>query len=49
MWISPEEAKVEKFKSSCGERVLLWLCVGGIVLFGIASCVYEYCYHVVLG
>lgn len=43
IWINPGEAKIEKFKSDGYERVALWLCVGGIVFFGLVSGIYDYC------
>ncbi|MBP3639671.1 MAG: NADH-quinone oxidoreductase subunit N [Muribaculaceae bacterium] len=42
MYISPEEPVVERFRSSCSERIGLWITVAGIILLGIASCVYTW-------
>lgn len=44
MYISPEEPVIERFRSSLSERIGLWLTVGGIILLGIASCVYTWLY-----
>ena len=44
MWINPGEAKVEAFKSSLSERLSIWICVAGIILFGIVPCIYAYCF-----
>lgn len=41
MFISEDECPVAHFRSSCSERLGLWITVGGIVLLGIASCVYS--------
>lgn len=43
IWIKPGEAKVVAFRSDGYERVALWLCVAGIILFGLVSCIYQYC------
>jgi NADH-quinone oxidoreductase subunit N len=43
IWINPGEAKIESFRSSCGERIALWICVAGIILFGLVPCIYEFC------
>ncbi|MCM1369373.1 MAG: NADH-quinone oxidoreductase subunit N [Candidatus Amulumruptor caecigallinarius] len=48
IWINPGEAKVEQFRSSCGERMALWICVAGIVFFGIVPCIYQYCVNAAL-
>ncbi len=45
IWINPGEAKIEAFKSNPGERAALWICVAGIVLFGLVSCIYQFCYN----
>ncbi|MGN0236615.1 MAG: NADH-quinone oxidoreductase subunit N [Lepagella sp.] len=44
MWINPGEAKVEAFQSSISERLSIWICVAGIILFGIVPCIYAYCF-----
>lgn len=49
MWISPAEPVIGSFKSSCADRTALWLCVAGIVLFGLVSCIYQFCYDAVEG
>ena len=41
IWIAPGEAQVERFRSGIGERISLWICVGGIV--GLVSCIYQFC------
>lgn len=45
IWINPGEAKVEAYRSTLGERMALWLCVGGIIFFGIVPYIYQYCYN----
>lgn len=41
MFISEEESPIATFKSSCSERLGLWITVAGIIFLGIASCVYS--------
>lgn len=41
MYISPEEPMIARFRSSCNERVGLWLTVGGIIGLGIVSFFYD--------
>ena len=41
MFISQEECKIANFKSACSERTAMWICVAGIIILGIASCVYN--------
>lgn len=41
MFISDDECVIGHFRSSFGERLGLWLTVAGIILLGIASCVYS--------
>jgi len=41
MFISPDESPIATFRSACSERVAMWICVAGIVLLGLASCVYN--------
>lgn len=48
MWISPEEPKIGAFRSACSNRIALWLCIAGIVFFGIVPYIYQYCYDAVL-
>lgn len=43
IWIAPGEAQVERFRSGIGERIALWICVGGIVFVGLVSCIYQFC------
>jgi NADH-quinone oxidoreductase subunit N len=40
MYISPEEPKIEKFRTSCPERLGLWITVAGIIALGIVSYFY---------
>lgn len=46
MWISPDAPVVPSFRSSCLERVALWICTFGIILLGLVSCIYGYIYCV---
>ena len=39
---------MEAFKSNAGERAALWICVAGIVLFGLVPYIYDYCYNAAL-
>lgn len=41
MYISPEECEIANFRSSCSERLALVITVGGIILIGIVSVVYN--------
>jgi len=41
MYISPEAPQIEKFRSTCPERVSLWITVLGIILLGVVSCFYD--------
>lgn len=43
IWIKPGDAKIEAFRSDSGNRAALWLCVAGIVFFGLVSPIYQYC------
>ena len=45
MWLKPGDAKVETFRSDSWERAALWLCVAGIVFFGLVPQIYEYCFN----
>ncbi len=47
MWISPEEPKIGTFATQRCNRVALWLCVAGIIFFGIVPYIYQYCYDAV--
>ena len=42
MFINQGPCPVEHFRSSCSERLGLWITVGGVVLLGIVSCCYNY-------
>ena len=41
MYISDEECEIATFKSKCSERLALVITVGGIILLGIVSVVYN--------
>ena len=41
MFISEDECVIPNFRSSFGERLGLWICIAGVLLLGIASCVYS--------
>ena len=41
MFISQDECQIATFKSACSERTAMWICVAGIILLGIVSCVYN--------
>lgn len=45
MWINPGEAKIGSFKVAVSEKIALWICVGGIIFFGLVSCIYQFCYN----
>ncbi|MGN0210045.1 MAG: proton-conducting transporter membrane subunit, partial [Muribaculaceae bacterium] len=42
MFISEEECVIPTFRSSCGERIGMWISLAGVMLLGLASCVYSY-------
>lgn len=42
MYIQPNEAPIAPFRSDCGTRAALCICVLGVVLLGVASCFYNY-------
>ncbi len=42
MFINPNETPVETIKTDCAGRTGLVICVAGILILGIASCVYSY-------
>lgn len=48
MWISGDEPRIPAFRSACSERVALWLCIAGIVFFGLISPIYDAIYDSVL-
>lgn len=41
MYISPEQPQIEKFRSTCSERLGLWITVLGIIALGIVSFFYD--------
>jgi NADH-quinone oxidoreductase subunit N len=41
MFINDDENPIAWFRSSCSERVAMWICVAGIVGLGIVSCFYN--------
>ena len=47
MWISADKPKIEKISTFRCEKVALWLCVAGIVFFGLVPYIYQYCYDAV--
>ena len=47
MWISADEPKVGAIKTVRCEKVGLWLCVAGIMFFGLVPYIYQYCYDAV--
>ncbi|MCH5236256.1 MAG: NADH-quinone oxidoreductase subunit N [Muribaculaceae bacterium] len=47
MWISHDEPKVATIRTFKCEKVALWLCVGGIIFFGLVPYIYQYCYDAV--
>lgn len=42
MFISPDECVIAPFRSSCSERLGMWIAVFGIVFLGLLSPVYDY-------
>lgn len=42
MFINPNDNPIEKVKTNCYARTGLVICVAGILILGIASCVYSY-------
>ena len=48
MWISADEPKVGQIKTFRCEKVGLWLCVAGIIFFGLVPYIYQYCYDAVV-
>ena len=48
MWISSDEPKVGQIKTFRCEKVGLWLCVAGIMFFGLVPYIYQYCYDAVV-
>ena len=49
MWISADEPKIGTIKTFRCEKVALWLCVAGIIFFGLVPYIYQYCYDAVQG
>lgn len=43
MWISADEPRIETFTSDCGNKTAIWLCVAGIVFFGLVPFIYQFC------
>lgn len=41
MFINKTESPLPTFKSDCNTRLALAICTAGILLFGVASCIYE--------
>ena len=48
MWISHDEPKVGNIRTFRCEKVGLWLCVAGIIFFGLVPYIYQYCYDAVV-
>lgn len=46
MFLRQDDCVIAKIKSACSERVALIVCALGIILVGIASCVYTYLFDV---
>ncbi len=42
MFISQDDCVITNFRSAASERFALWVCVAGIILLGIVSCVYNH-------
>lgn len=42
MFISQDDCVIANFRSAASERFALWVCVAGIILLGIVSCVYNH-------
>ena len=42
MFINDSDAPIATFRSACSERLGMWICVGGIILLGIFSPIYNY-------
>lgn len=42
MFISEEECVIPTFRSSCGERIGMWISLAGVILLGLVSCIYSY-------
>ena len=48
MWISSDEPKIGLIRTFKCEKVGLWLCVAGIIFFGLIPFIYQYCYDAVV-
>ena len=42
MYIKAEENPLPTFKSTASTKLALGICTFGILLFGVASCIYEW-------
>ena len=42
MFISEEECVIPTFRSSCSERLGMWISLAGVILLGLVSCIYSY-------
>ncbi len=49
IWIKPGDAKVGAFRSCFSERLAMWLCIAGIIFFGLVPYIYQYCVNAVIG
>ena len=48
MWINSDEPKISAIQTFRCEKVGLWLCVAGIIFFGLVPYIYQYCYDAVV-
>ncbi len=42
MYIKKSDAPIAAFRSDCGTRLALLICLAGVILFGLAGCIYSY-------
>ena len=49
MWISSDAPKIDTISTFRCEKVALWLCVAGIIFFGLVPYIYQYCFDSVEG
>ena len=42
MYIKKSDAPIANFRSDCGTRMALLLCLAGVILIGLAGCIYSY-------
>ena len=42
MYIKKNDAPIAGFRSDCGTRLALLICLAGVILFGLAGCIYSY-------